>query len=72
MDNINAQSRCIMNSFEQNIHSVLATNNSQNYDNIHSNSLLMQYNNQYDLNGNTTPKIRRTPNSFLNLTLFFR
>ena len=40
-----------MNSFEQNIHSVLATNNSQNYENIHSNSLLMQYNNHYELNG---------------------
>jgi hypothetical protein len=51
MDNINTPPRCIMNSFEQNIHSVLATNNSQNYENIHSNSLLMQYNNHYELNG---------------------
>ena len=57
-NNLSAQAAaCNMNSFEQNIQSALtggggSSSNSGNfnYEHIHSNSLLMQYNSHYDLN----------------------
>ncbi len=57
MDNINGSQPIlgIMNQFEQNIHSVLATN-SQNYENSNP-SLLMQYHNSYDLNTNNLSEL---------------